>query len=155
VLGRFAPGARRASGPVPVIADVSQKKMIFFLQRLFARLVIICAVSLSACQIHGENEHSWRKKDFLNRCFVRPIDNGTEQLCFYAEGHDVAVTVDRKIGKMYYSFAPLFKWRMKNGFIEVYDDRDRIYTTLMLLSRRENSFIVKNHDGDTVTYTYK
>jgi hypothetical protein len=25
VLGRFAPGTRRASGPVPVIADVRQK----------------------------------------------------------------------------------------------------------------------------------
>jgi len=26
VLGRYAPGTRRASGPVPVIADVGQKK---------------------------------------------------------------------------------------------------------------------------------
>jgi len=26
VLGRYAPGTRRASGPVPVIADVRQNK---------------------------------------------------------------------------------------------------------------------------------
>jgi hypothetical protein len=28
MLGRFAPGIRRASGPVPVTADVLQKKLI-------------------------------------------------------------------------------------------------------------------------------
>jgi len=28
VLGRFAPGTRRASGPVPVIADVRQKNLL-------------------------------------------------------------------------------------------------------------------------------
>jgi len=47
VLGRYAPGTRRASGPVPVIADVSQKYMRFFLTYLVSGLLVACATPSS------------------------------------------------------------------------------------------------------------
>jgi len=50
VLGRYAPGTRRASGPVPVIADVRPLKMKLHLRRgfwLYLRIAIVATVAMS------------------------------------------------------------------------------------------------------------
>ena len=49
MLGRYAPGTRRAGGPVPVIADVRKKYMQFVLPYLVA--VIVCHICYLIAQI--------------------------------------------------------------------------------------------------------
>ena len=48
MLGRYAPGTRRASGPVPVIADVRPLRTLNIIRMKFARLLVFGYLTVSA-----------------------------------------------------------------------------------------------------------